>query len=276
MTDTMLHFVADLIVARARPSADFLWCELEDVLVRYRLAGLAHSEISGWESVPAAMKDRLEAAHRTQAVGALLLAEEWEAVRSALAVEGIAASLVKGGWMNARAYYRAGERALDDIDVVVPPRAAPDATRILERSGWLPWESEPSRTIAWAGAATFQPRGAARLAGLAIDLHGSLNYGALRAFPEPGDEGRPGSVSWTPEAQLVLTVEHFLKHLRCRTHLVGLVDIARLLRGGLDLEEAAARLHRGPWGRGGVALVQALSVGMGAEVAARWESTGVG
>lgn len=269
MKDTTHRFVADLIVGRATGSAVRSWRQVDEVLTRYRLSGLALGVTAGCRAVPQKLRLRWEAAHRVQAVAALLLDEEWGHVRAVLAAEGIPASLVKGAWMNSRGYYRPGERALDDIDVVVPRSAASAAVRILEASGWRPWDPDPGATVQWAGATTFHPRGPARLAGLAVDLHAGVDYGALRASTRSraGEEVTPGLDD--PATQLVTTVEHFLKHWRCKTHLVGLVDMARLLQEPLDLERAMGRLRAGPWGPAGPALLAGLATRMGGEAEER-------
>ena len=268
MNDPTTHFIADLITGKPARVADVYWPVIGEATDRYRLAGLAHGQ--AWlQPLPAAVARAWEAAYRAQAIRAQLLAEEWAAVRAALASGGIGASLVKGAWLNDRRFYRGGERALDDIDVVVSRGDGPAAARILQASGWLPWDGDPSASVRWAGAATFHPRGQGRLMGLAVDLHAGLDYGSVRASSTEETVGLEPRALDAPEAQLVIAVEHFLKHWRVSTHLSALSDVARLLRTRMDLQGAMATLRAGKWGEPGAALVHGVADWMGAEFSAR-------
>ena len=269
MEQKTCRFVADLIAGRARPRADLNWPEVERVVSTYRLGGLAHRACGADDGVPDGVRRSWEGAFRAQAVRASLLAEEWTALEAALAAAGVRPWLLKGGWMNARGYYELGERALDDIDVVVPKPAAALAIHVLQRAGWRPWAVDPEGTVQWSGAAAFEARGAARAAGLTIDLHWNVEYGSLR-----GGDGSPSPAPWgactdRPEFQLVTAVEHFLNHWRCRAHLLGLADVARLLSGPIDLPEVVAQLRSGPWRHVSAGVLQGVADRMGDEVSDR-------
>ena len=262
--------MADLIAGRQPSVRGTCWSAMEAATLRYRLGGLAYTAFRQEAGVPPATLRAWEGAYEVQALHALLLAEEWQALEGALQAEGIVALLVKGGWMCGAGYYAPGERPLDDLDVVVPLDRASDAMAILTESGWPAWSDRPATTIAWAGAAAFEPRGPARALGLAIDLHWDVDYGGLRSRGRSGPAERVSPTgAETPEGQLAITVEHFLKHWRCRTHLPGLADVARLLTGSVDLTEVWRQLRAGPWSEAGPALVRGVADWMGKEATAR-------
>ncbi len=256
MNPRTARFVADLLVAR-RPATDGVeWAEVEEVTVEYRLGGLARGLVES-SDVPGSTALAWEAACREQALGARLLLEEWDDLRVVLDGHGIVPSLVKGGWMLVSGLYGSGERALDDIDVTVPANRATEAVELLTGAGWEPWATDALTTVGWAGAVTFHPRGPARAMGLAVDLHWNLEYGALRSRGAVA-RGRWGGRTLRPEDQLAIALEHVLKHLRFRTHLSGIADVARLLATPIDRSRVRQRLQAGPWSEAGSALLDAV------------------
>src|SRR6187401_662233 len=83
-----------------------------------------------------------------------------------LAAAGIRTMLLKGAVLASPLYNEPGLRPIGDVDVLVEPDRAREATRILEESGWLAWRRHSDRDLLLAHGLDLRkpPHGA-------LDLH---------------------------------------------------------------------------------------------------------
>lgn len=261
MDNATAGFILGLVVGERRITAGLDWSDALTASLRYRLGGLAWRVAAADPGVPGLALDGWEAAHRTQAVAGGLLLDELEALRVALSRWGIRFGVVKGVQLLQSGVYSLGTRAVDDVDLVVSRNTARAAVEALVDGGWVPWSRTAPDETAWAPAAAFEARGPARLAGLSVDLHWDTDYGRLRSGERTGAAGPTFDAGgWPrPEDHLVLVLEHVLKHLRFRTHLVGLADAVRLARIVTDWSGLADALRRSPWSGAASALLEGLA-----------------
>ena len=233
----------------ASPSID--WDGVGVLAERYRLGGLVWSVYNRLGPPPSELA-RFEGAHACQALVADTLMGELAAVRESLSGNGIPVWVIKGGALIEAGAYEGGERALDDVDVVIPEALAGRAIRALTDAGFRSWHPSPEETVGWADSATFAVRDPSLPFDVSIDLHWRLQYDALRYGPGNGGsttEWMANSGHPPPEAHLVLCLEHVLKHLRYRLHAVGFGDAIRLARRVADWSSfdrwlAGSRLRR--------------------------------
>lgn len=260
MDNATSGFVRGLIVDELRVPPGLDWDDAVSATLRFRLGGVAWRLADGDGRVPGPVRDRWEAAHHAQALAGALLLDELADLRAVLRDAGIAAGVIKGVQLLEAGIHTLGSRAADDVDLIVPRTDARDAIHALREAGWVPWSTEAGEAPGWAAAATFEPRGPGRLAGLSVDLHWDTDYTALRGR-ETSDLPFDSRGWLPPERHLVLLVEHVLKHLRFRTHLVGLTDVVAVAAHVEDWDGFAVALRRSAWVRAATALLD----GLGAE-----------
>ena len=258
VNETTARFILDLVLGRRQPAVDLDWNAALEASLRYRLGGVAWA-LGPWpHTVPAAVTEAWEEAHHRQALVATLLLEQLDRVRDALAASGVACVPVKGMGLIEAGVYGLGERAVDDLDVWVAEEDGPRAVEALRWGGWEPWSRDPAGTLSWSDAATFAPRGAAGAMGLSVDLHWRLHYGALRFGGGAARSGSGPPPSLEPERHLVLTLEHFFKHLRYRTHVAALADAVRLARLVSDWDGVVRGMAGSRWEPALAALLAGL------------------
>lgn len=209
----------------------------EELLRFHGLEGLAvarHRE-AGEAFLPADVVDAFEHAYRASALTTTLCVEAGLRARDTLRDAGIASLLFKGaGLVAGDVYGDPGARRMDDADLLVREEDAVAAVALLSKVGFTPvgtWE--PSR-VGWADSVTFHDTSAPEGTAVALDLHWRTGYTNLR-FGGAGesmlwhgadlDSGLP-----SPDVHLVLTAEHFLKHLRFKVHMPAFADMTRLAR----------------------------------------------
>lgn len=192
----------------------------------------------------------LEADYRRTQLSGAFVQDSLERALEALRAAQIPALVFKGaGLVRAGLYTDAGERPMDDADLLVPVPEARRAVDVLSAEGFEPWTAwQPGREF-WSDAFTLNDPVAPATFPCHVDLHWRTEYGGLRF-------GRGGSALWsdadsrkgdpTPEAHLLVVAEHFLKHLRVRPHLLAYADLARLC-GAVRSWEAFEGLARGRW-----------------------------
>ena len=159
-------------------------------------------------------------------------------VRDRLAAVDVELATVKGVTAEARWYGRPGERPSTDLDVVVPPAAATRADEVLDVL--QPGHALRSHAVELATSSVMQSVNTI-VDGVAVDLHFDiLKYGLPprqrdlaweRTVLFPLGDGSTVRVL-DPELALV----HFLVHLNMDSFswLLGLADVARVLRGPVD------------------------------------------
>ncbi len=251
----------DASVRTPEPDDDEAWDEALRLIRYHMLEGLAVSRAE--RELPARVQEELEPVHRRIGMHTTLLLESWERARSALVEAEVPCLLYKGGALVASgAYPKPGGRRMDDVDVLVPPDRAADAMDALREGGFRPWtEWEPGKAT-WADATALDDPASPPGMPLVVDLHWRADYGRLR-FGDPGAEG----LLWegadrarglpAPEPHLVVVVEHLLKHLRFKVHLVGLADLALLAERVRDWDRAVALLEGRRLSRAAAALLDA-------------------
>lgn len=190
---------------------------------------------------------RVEAARRalvTQAVGAEVL----RAVAGLLSPAGIAVMPLKGVWLQACAYPAAGERAVTDVDILVPEAEYGRALVLLSGAGWQPQAgNEAERAMrhpSWGLPIDVHrrlfTRGAFQLSGSALFARGTCDrsmFGAPVVLPDPRDV-------------LAHLIGHLVKSRRSPFDPVALRDFQVLAaRHALDHADCAAHLMAAGMGR---------------------------
>ncbi|MGI9626311.1 MAG: nucleotidyltransferase family protein [Longimicrobiales bacterium] len=264
METSTADFILGLLTRQPRIPDKVTWDSVLTETEAYRLGGLAWSvggRSTRWGGeIPTPVLASWEAGYRTQALSNALLLEELAKLRKLFEGEGIPLGVVKGGQLLHAGIYPLGARPADDLDVVTPESCGRAAVELMMDSGWIPWSEDVLGTIGWSDCATFHASGQGRTMGLSVDLHWRTSYDRLR-YGEPGAGARH---AWDPrgglrtEDHLVLTLEHFLKHLRYRSHLVALGDAARLAPAVRDWDRVAELLRRSTWGGAALALLSGL------------------
>lgn len=256
------RFVLSLLGPFPERPAGVDWGRAGELLRFHRLGPLAVAEdrAAGGALLPEGLRESLDPAYRTVSLTNTLLMEAAGRARTALREAGIPVVIFKGGaLLESGAYDDAGARPMDDVDLLVPPERAADAARILEASGFAPWEEWSSEKTRWVDAAAFTARESPAGIPLDLDLHWRTEYGGLR-FGDPGG----GSLLWerrdeetglpAPEAHLVVIVEHVLKHLRYLVHFPGLADATRVA-GRVDDWDRVVELVAGRRASAGIGIV---------------------
>jgi len=206
---------------------------------------------------------------------------ELETLAGLLDGAGIEVTVLKG-MHTGRAYFpEPGARPVSDIDLLVPPGAAPDAGRVLERAGFRLQSRVPGRS-------TWKPPGIARLMSVqlthadnpwTLDLHQTLDrrfpgasavadFGALdEADRRPWNVG--GARVWTLSQPLLacFLAVHASDHIPLLTPL-RLVDLVLMFRAdggvGFPWEGLAERFERtglSPFGYPALKLTEDLAPG---------------
>jgi hypothetical protein len=194
------------------------------------------------------------AEHRAEYAACAIQAERRRAlvgeVAGALHQRGVRAFLVKGIAHAGVLYPDPAERPMHDIDLLVEPRALPDAIRGMHALGF----SSASRPRARSGYyhAVTLVRG-----DMLVELHrGIVQHGRTgirmaelwrRALPEPA---LPGAERLEPIDDLLVTCLHVARH-ELHVPAINYVDVARALerRDASDLRELEARARRYGVGR---------------------------
>jgi hypothetical protein len=247
------------------------WDAIEGFLVDHGLAGLAAARCSRAvrRGLPPPLPDPVLKAlepHRVRAaLEAQVRVEALHRARRILRAAGVPSLAFKGGALVLDGTYRdPGERAFEDVDLLVHPGDAEAAVGALIGAGFRPWTPWSAERVGWVSAFTLDDPEAPRGLDATVDLHWSSLYGALRlscpAEPDPLWEGAdlelglPGT-----EAHFVVLADHFLKHLRVVPHVRGLADLCRLGPRLIDGEALLSHARRRRSARGLTMLVRALT-----------------
>lgn len=283
MTNPVISAALDVLAGRA-PEVDPADAgEVAGLLASRGLAGLAVAEArargaAGLDAgLPEQVVTALRPAYHAAALETTLVLESGRRAREALAAAGIRTLAFKGAaLMEAGVYADPGARAMEDVDLLVPPDAAGRAVEVLGRAGFEPWSPWDGRRAEWLSSATFTDTDAPGAFRPSLDLHWATPYARLlQAGPWPPDplwDGASGHLP-APEPHFALIAEHLLKHLRVVTHLRGLADLVRLaprLRDGDLLARQASRRGSLPGLRSVMALLTSrLGVALDPAVARR-------
>lgn len=246
----LVHGVVAVLAGSELPQIDHGRLEVfADLLRLHRLAGLGHA--AAQTTAPAgALAHLLEPDYRRAQLAGAFVQETLERALGTLRAASIPALVFKGAALVRRGVYAdAGERPMDDVDVLVAQSEAEKAVEVLCSAGLEPWTAwQPGREF-WSDAFTLNDPAAPRTFPCHVDLHWRTEYGGLRF-------GQGGSALWSdadsengdpaPEAHLLVIAEHFLKHLRVRPHLLAYADLVRLC-GAVSSWEAFEGLARGRW-----------------------------
>lgn len=100
-------------------------------------------------ALPEALPAELTALRRRAALQALMQVQALRTVVSTLEAAGIATLPLKGLALSWRLYGDVGVRQSGDIDVLVDPDAAPEATALLLARGYRPTQPLPDRALHW-------------------------------------------------------------------------------------------------------------------------------
>jgi Uncharacterised nucleotidyltransferase len=210
-----------------------------ELLHFHRLGGLAVAEARtrgdsvSWLDPGTPVGHRLRDRYLRTSLHGTLVIECARRARSALTAADIPSILLKGvALMLDGTYPDPGGRAVEDVDLLVPPEAAGSAVRALAGSGFQPWVEWDEARSRWLPAFSFTDLEAPDGFEVTLDLHWRTPYVSLRAGPAEGfdpiwrgadlESGLPAA-----EAHFLLMAEHFIKHLRVVTHVRGLADLAR-------------------------------------------------
>jgi hypothetical protein len=155
---------------------------------------------------------RLRGVYRHTWVTNQRLARHVDSGLDALKRQGIPTMVLKGAAVASTHYFDAGARAMDDIDVLVPPVHAPQALGVLRGDGWSPQvRIDPVRVMR-----SFHAMPLADASGAKMDLH-------WRALPEsvrdddfwsaaiPVTVGRADTLAPGATEQLLHTCAHGLR-----------------------------------------------------------------
>ena len=160
---------------------------------------------------------------------------------------------LKGSWLAAHVYPEPGQRAMDDIDVLVPREDLPLARDLLARLGYVPHGQIASLTLD-ADQSYTCPRHA-----WPVELHWQLGVASQPPLHQPAPPGLwqrvvaepllgvPGQ-ALCPEEHLVFLAYHVLHH-RLLLPLRGYLDLALLSRTLTKPESLAAlQIIAAEWG----------------------------
>ncbi len=212
--------------------------EVLALLRAHRLLGLWRVEHpdGGWARLPRGGWEETVAAEVTrQALQGVLTVEAAERARHSLEAAGFQVLAFKGvGLLRSGVYPDTRARAVGDADLLVRGGDVQDAVAVLQSAGFTPWVPWRRGRDAWLPACAFTDREAPPEMDVTLDLHWRIPYGSYRSGDEKcteelwegADESR-GLPS--AEVQALLTAEHFVRHLRVVSHLVGIADLVRLL-----------------------------------------------
>ncbi len=250
-------FCRDVLAARPPgplPGAEPARSEAVALLRAHRLLGLWRASLSDSDrgGDPGGLEEHLDALVSLQALRGELTLEAATRARHTLRSAGFDVLLFKGaGLIQAGVYPDARARALGDADLLIRGGAAAAAVEILEGAGFRPWTNWSPGRDAWLPACSFSDVRAPGGMDVTVDLHWRIPYRSFRS----GDEG-DGAELWegadlaaghlTPEAHALLVAEHFVRHLRVVSHLVGIADMVALLPWVRDpgrLRELAQTRH---------------------------------
>ncbi len=247
------------------------WYGLEGLAVsRHRAEGpFLSSELSA----------ELEPAYHVRGLATTLILESAHRAISALDSSGLSPVLFKGAALVGSGIYAdAGARRMDDADLVVPFVEGPAAVAALIAAGFRPLREWSPSTTGWSDALTLHDTSGPAGSPCAIDLHWSTAYDRLR-FGGGTDSilvERPTGHRAEPEAHLVVTAEHLLKHLRFRVHLAAYADLARLATAVGDWDRVGDLVGRSRFERGIRAVLEVTRTRLGASVPAHVLGPGVG
>jgi len=247
------------------------WPGIERILVHHGLAGLAVARCgrAAEHGLPPPLPDPVRSTlepHRVRAaLEARVRLEALHRARRILRDVGVPSLVFKGAALVLDGTYReAGERAFEDVDLLVRPDDAEAAVRALMAGSFRPWTPWNAERVGWVSAFTLDDPEAPPGLDATVDLHWSSLYGTLRlarsADPDPPWEGADLELGLpSTEAHFALLAGHFLKHLRVIPHLRGLVDLCRLGPRLIDTDtlQSHARLRRSECGL--TTMVRALA-----------------
>jgi hypothetical protein len=212
--------------------------------------------------VPAA----LAAAERTLArriAFTLVLRAQWAEIRAAMARSSLPIVVLKGPEFADRLYARPALRTYTDLDLLVPPRAAGDAARVIESLGYQSTRPDLKYDQGY-GEVSFRRSGAGGMVELHTNLVNSppVREGVSVAFddlqyePAGGEAAprRPTAASLLAIAAVHGAASHGFDRLQI------LCDVAQAARGAAgELDEAWLESFAGR-GRAGLALATALDL----------------
>ena len=129
----------DLDIVRTRVTAETDWSLFVSLVQRHRVTGLVASALSqagaNWPSAIAAhLKDRAAEA----AAGSLVLAAEAVRLNASLQTDGLTPYFIKGSALGFLAYGSLALKESCDIDLLVSPSEAFQASEILRKNGYVP------------------------------------------------------------------------------------------------------------------------------------------
>ncbi|MGH8164892.1 MAG: nucleotidyltransferase domain-containing protein, partial [Rhodanobacteraceae bacterium] len=217
---------------------------------RHHLLPLLSRASAGCEAVPSFVRDRAhEAQQRTQAVNSIYLRDAREALL-AFAQAGLSPVVLKGVSLAESLYPDIGLRAFCDLDALFAIEDLERAEAVLRELGY---EQEPSpHERDWYFEHYYQlPRFARRAGGFCVELHWDLGR---RPYPfhldlaDMQSRAVQGIAAGVPAR--VLDNEDLLLHLAVHLawgngfdgHVRGIVDIAEVIRRGVDWNRFEARV----------------------------------
>ncbi len=214
------------------------------------LLARALSTGGSWDGIPQAIRERFQRDwQKTTAINTYFLRDAGEALR-AMCGAGLSPVVLKGVALAEDVYKDIGLRAFCDLDVLVPIEDLPQAERLLADLGYLP---EPTTHLrSWYFENYYQsPRYARKGGRFCIELHWDFgrrpnpfrhDVARMRARAVPALLAGVQVRRLDPEDQLIHLCLHLAWGNGFNGHFRGLVDIAEVIRRGVDWNAFCARV----------------------------------
>ncbi|MCB2057733.1 MAG: nucleotidyltransferase family protein [Novosphingobium sp.] len=237
------------------------WEALDSLAEAHRLQGLLYARQRDNPAIPAPVRAGWQAAHRGNAMMALVQRAELGETARLLQAGGIDPLVLKGGWLAWNAYPEAAQRPLRDIDLLLPESRFVEGWNLLCAAGYRAAEA-PDLPLAQllevdkSPPPLIAPRGTP----IELHLHAWFPEGRLEYFsPPPDDAGlfaralRGGDGVLHPSAEDMLghLVIHALysHRLDCGPLLLSDVDFL-LASGAFDWDAFWSRAMAAGWAEG--------------------------
>ena len=133
------QFPHDLEIVRERAAAEIDWSFFVSLIQRHRVTGLVASALSqAGLNCPSAVAARLKDGAAQAAAGSLVLAAEAVRLNSSFQTDGLTPYFIKGSTLGFLAYGSLALKESCDIDLLVSPSEALQASAILRENGYTP------------------------------------------------------------------------------------------------------------------------------------------
>jgi hypothetical protein len=212
------------------------WQALDSLAAAHRLHGILHARHRDNKAIPAPLRAGWQAAHRGNAMIALVQRAELGETARLLQTAGIDPLVLKGGWLAWNAYPEPAQRPLRDIDLLLPQSRFIDGWNLLCAAGYRP-AGAPDLPLAQllevdkSPPPLIAPRGTP----IELHLHAWFPEGRLEYFsPPPDDAGLFARASRGEDGVLRPSAEDMLGHLVIHALYSHRLDCGPLLLSDVD------------------------------------------